>query len=688
MSLKIFNKILVTIFLLFVVNTLAQSGNHFFATEGAGESVNLAEDSRVYSVVGLPFSGVSTSGDDILFSGILNMPIVIEMMLNDTPVCTNLGPIDSSVYGNVQIPYTVYDVTFDTLSFVLTLQKGDSTFVIPETFISGATSGIDSSLYSGTLAFLSDQYFPGQIVDSLRIGLTPKDSSLTGATVYTNWFSINNAADMNLASTSPVNGTKVSAFTGKTISVNLTGSSLDTSSFSATGFSVTGSLSGVMPYVVTNKSYNQIMVTLLSQPYGNETVSVQLLDTLLGISGKSILASGINYSWSFSTYKTGDFNGNDTIADLDDMVSLAEYWQGSYTGTTSLPVILNSETGPSVGTSPSLKVTEDSLFNYYDLLGFLKMWQWKTIAGRSTGIALSNELSLSDLAPLTLKEVESDETLKQPTGYTNSRTSRHQIKIDETDSEFTTSVLISNLKNIGAGEYILWYDSDALEVENVDFSESIFGTEGAEVFSLTEKSKGYIKVMLTALSKETLAISGPGVAFSVTFNKIDTPEFLTLQYKVVSSDKAVLDEGVISPMKTNDENGDEVLIAALPSPARPSSNKSSFGLSNDVNELLELTTHGDGVVLLFSGKIFPDDLKSKVAFVSINIYDALGNPLLERIKMPISVVNDKSYGYFWNGQNSNGRKVASGAYKAILKWECESKTGYEKTNIAIKGDRE
>lgn len=672
--------------LLFLISITFAQNLSIFPHEGAGESVGLSEDTRIYSVVGLPFSGVSTSGDDILFSGILNTPIVIEMMLNDTPVCTNFGPVDSALYGNVSIPYTVYDVTFDTLSFVITLQDGDSTYIVPDSCLGKPIIGIDSSKYSDSIVFLSDKYFPGLIVDSVRIGLTPKDKDFTGKTIYSTWFSINNAADMNISSGTPLAGSKVTAFEGKTISINLTGSSLDTSSFTSSGLTVTGSITGAMPFTVISKTFNQIIVTLNEQPYSGESITVTLLDTLYGVSGKSVLAGGIGYSWSFSIGKTGDFNGNDTIADLEDIVTLADLWQKSQSDSFDLSLILKNETGPAVGTAPKLKVAEDSLFNYSDLLGFLKMWQWKTTVGRSAReIGLEN--SLSALKPLMSKEIFSTEIKDMPDVLTASRSVEHSLKIEEVGDEYIVSVSIGALKNITAGEYLLWYDKDALKLADVDFSNSIFNENENNLFVLDEKTEGYIRLLITKLADRVVNISGPGEAFKLIFTKNSNPTLLTLKYALMDIDKNIVEEGIISPFNKKDDD-EKIKFAAVPSPAVPSENKSGTEISDDVNDLVELTKHGDGVVLLFSGKVFPKELESNTAYISILIYDAVGNVLLERFKIPLNVENGKKYGYYWNGQNQNGRKVASGAYKALLKWECGSLAGLEKTNIGIKGDSE
>lgn len=674
------------VLLIFIASTAFTQNLSIFPHEGAGESVGLAEDTRIYSVVGLPFSGVSTSGDDILFSGILNTPIVIEMMLNDTPVCTNLGPVESSVYGNVQIPYTVYDVTFDTLSFIITLDNGDTTVVLPDAYIGGSISDVDSSLYNDTIAFLSDLYYPGQIVDSIRIGFTPKDKDYTGKTVYTNWFNINNAADMNVSSGTPLTGTKVTAFEGKTISINLTGSSLDTSSFTSTGLTVTGSITGAKPFTVTTKTFNQITVTLNEQPYSGESITVALLDTLYGVSGKSVLAGGIGYSWSFSIGKTGDFNGNDTIADLEDIVTLTDLWQKSNTSSAALSLILKNETGPAVGTAPKLKVAEDSLFNYSDLLGYLKMWQWKTTVGRNAKeISLNN--SISSLKPLMSKKISDSDIRIMPEVGTATRSMEHLLKVEEAGDEYIVSVSVGAFSKIAAGEYLLWYDKDALKLDGVDFSNSLFSENENELLVLDEQIEGYVRLLVTNLSNQVVNISGPGEAFKLKFIKSANPTLLTLKYSLMDINKEIIDEGVLSPF-LKDENKKEIKFTAIPSPALPSENRSGTSISESVNDLVELTNHSEGVVLLFSGEIFSKELESSTAHISIVIYDALGNVLLERFKMPLNVKIDKKYGYYWNGQNQNGRKVASGAYRALLKWESGLLNGVEKTNIGIKGDGE
>ncbi len=684
MKMNFYKKYVFT-FLLFIVSAAFAQNLSIFPHEGAGESVGLAEDTRIYSVVGLPFSGVSTSGDDILFSGILNTPIVIEMMLNDTPVCTNFGPVDSALYGDVSIPYTVYDVTFDTLSFVITLQDGDSTYIVPDSCLGKLVTGIDSSKYSDSIVFLSDKYYPGLIVDSVRIGLTPKDKDFTGKTIYSSWFSINNAADMNISSGTPLTGTKVTAFEGKTISINLTGSSLDTSSFTSAGLSVTGSITGAMPFTVTAKTFNQITVTLNEQPYSGESITVTLLDTLYGVSGKSVLDGGIGYSWSFAIGKTGDFNGNDTIADLEDIVTLADLWQKSHSDSVDYSLILKSETGPAVGTAPKLKVAEDSLFDYSDLLGYLKMWQWKTVVGRSIRDGKSNN-SLSSLKALMSKEI-SDSDIKIMPEVNYNRATEHLLKIEDNGDEYIATVSMSALSSIAAGEYLIWYDKDALELTDIDFSNSVFSDNENELLSLDEQTEGYLRLIVTNLSENPINISGPGEAFKLVFAKESNPTLLTMKYSLMNVDKKIVDDGIISPFNKNDDN-EQTKFAAVPSPAVPSDNKSGAEISNDVNNLVEMAKHGDGVVLYFSGKLFSKELKSNTAYISIVIYDAVGNVLLERFKMPIIVENNKKYGYYWNGQNQNGRKVASGAYKALLKWECGSSTGVEKTNIGIKGDSE
>ncbi len=636
----------------------------------------------------------------------------VKIIAEGTPYCSNVGPIDSISRDTIAIPFVLVDKNYDTLSLSVNYVLPDGTIKTPKSLL-GKTIGIDSSGYASTLYWLSEDDFSDTLIDSVLLEVIPQDKQSAGPPFRTNWFSINNTKALTVAHVSPVPGQLVSSVTAKSIALTFDGPLIDTALLDQSSISIVGSVSGPLAYAMT-KSPTVIGCVLQEFPHGGEILSVTASGAIADIHKKTLDGNnnglfegpGIDdYTATVSIAKLGDFDKNDTLGSAVDLSYLAAYWYGSATDSIKPDSIAKVEIGPAQGTTPYLKVSPDSLFNFADICTYLQMWYWyaNNAVGNTTKRSLVNVSDYSSL--ICTEHAVSGEAKQAPLSFESSNYNNDKAKqtVQIIHGKENTLQLLLSVRAVSAlvaSEYTLCYRAEDLTFIKTARNNSLLAQGAADLLVLEQKQPGYTKVSLARLAQKNLAVSGKGEIVSLFFKKENaTVAPISIVYSLVNKEHQAIEAGRMSLSAEDLRNGSDLTLvkafdlSVIPNPMIPASQPSQSALQLVSTARLKSQRHAEGTfIAIYVPTHIKEQLKNNHLSnltVSLSIYDPLGNTVMQREspnaeRLLATIKSNEHMGFFWNGANRNNRKVRKGTYLVLMRWQTDFQSGVVREFVGVR----